>query len=172
MFNVMASPSIASLIDDLLAAPKELGGVPDWRDTGVHSQHRLVVPVLLGGASTGLSLEVTAYPNMKPLRFNVMLNYGRCIWRIDYAEDDVHINSFNAPAEIAALQIVGPHYHQWSDNKHFSIQGTLPLSLRNARPLGVGIRSFDSAMRWLCAETNIGQPPTGGIVVPPRTRLI
>jgi|SRR6185312_7109623 len=172
MLNGMASPPIASLIDELLEKDKELGGVPDWREMHAHGQHRLVVPALLDGASTGMDLEVHAYPDIKPLRFGVMLNVRECVWRIDYAEDDQHVNSFDAPPDIAGIQIDGPHYHAWDDNRRFCTHASLPRSLPNARFLPMAIRSFDSALRWLCGEAHIAQPRAGLIELPPRTRLI
>jgi hypothetical protein len=170
----MATPSIASLIDALLDQDKVLSAaVPDWRDTGAHGQHRLIVPVVLAdGISTGLELEVHAYPDMRPLRFNILLNYGLCVWRIDHEEDDAHINSLDAPPDIAGLYLTGPHYHAWDDNKRFCTHNSLPNKLKNARVLGNGIRSFDSALRWLCGEARIGQPPTGLITLPPKSRLL
>lgn len=168
----MADVSIASLIDDLLARDKELGGAPDWREIGGHGGHRLIVPVTLAGASTNMDMEINAYPDMKPTRFRIMLNRRKCIWRIDYVEEDVHVNSFDAPDGIKGIRIRGPHYHDWADNRRFCTQNNLPDKLSNARVIPDGIRSFNSALRWMCGLANIAQPPSGLIELPARTGLI
>jgi hypothetical protein len=171
MLWLMATPPIVALIDDLLAARKALGGLPTWRNMNHHGQHRLVVPILFKGESTGLELEVCAYPNREPLRFTIILRQPKCIWRVEYDPTASHPNPFNAPKDIAGLLIVGPHYHNWSDNRRFITSGTLPKSLKNARLLPLELKTFEAAFDWFCRETNIEVPPPGTIALPARTEL-
>lgn len=169
---VPSTSSIALVIDSLLSAPKTLGGSPAWRDMQSHDQHRLVMPLLIGGESTGLDLEICAYPNTQPTRFTIIIRQPRCVWRLDYSTTDIHTNSLNAPDDIRGLLISGPHYHAWADNRHLCTNNALPDQLRNARVFPASISSFNAALEWFCAETNILPPPAGLIVMPARTRLL
>lgn len=173
MLPSMASESIAHLIDKLLGAtPKALDGVPIWRDQGAHDQHRLVLPVTLHGASTGLDLVATAYPNTLPLRFCILLRYEKCILRIDWADSDIHTNPYQIQPDIAGMVLVGPHVHSWADNRRFCTHNSLPINLKAARRLPDEVVDFDTALEWLCREANIEPPPPGLVVLPARTRLL
>lgn len=167
----MATPQIVAIIDDLLAAQKTLGGAPAWRDMGHHGQHRLVMPLMLNGESTGADLEIGAYPNREPLRFGIAIRQPKCIWRLDYSDSDVHTNSLNAPPDISGIQIIGPHYHAWADNRRFVTGNSLPKTLKNARIFPENIKSFEVAFEWFCVQTNVTIPPPGTIELPVRTEL-
>lgn len=171
MVGRMAGPHIAWLIDEFLEAPKELGGIPKWRDMGAHDQHRLVIPLFLEGDSTGLDLEICTYPNTEPLRFGITLRMERCVWRLDYSHTDVHPNSLSAPPDIAGAILVGPHYHAWEDNRHFATHNALPKRLLNGRVFSENIKTLEEALDWFCRKTNIIPPPPGLITLPARNRL-
>lgn len=171
MVTTMATPEIVGLLNDLLAAPKTLGGAPAWRDMDHHGQWRLVMPVLMGGESTGLELEVCAYPNRTPLRFTIVLKQPKNIWRLEFDPTAQHTNSLNAPKETAGLIINGPHYHKWADNTRFVTTNALPKTMRNARVLPENINDFEAALDWFCRETNIEPPAPGAVKLPPRTEL-
>jgi hypothetical protein len=167
----MATPSIVTLIDGWLRAEKTLGGIPQWQDAGHHGQWRLVVPLLIDGVSTGLEIEICAYPNREPLRFGIVIKQPKCIWRVEYDLTAVHVNSLNAPKDILSTLIEGPHYHSWADNRRFVATNSLPKSMKNARKLPDSIKSFEAAFEWFCRETNIQLPPPGTIRLPARTEL-
>ncbi|MBI1775895.1 MAG: hypothetical protein HYR63_11165 [Proteobacteria bacterium] len=164
--------SIAELIDDLLAARKELVGIPGWREGPHPDEHRLVMPLHIDGVSTGAEFLVTAYPLVGHGKFRIMICAPKCVWKIDHTTDELHVNSFDRPSDILEHSFMQPHYHSWADNRRFSTRSVLPEQLKNARIMPEGVRSFDSSLRWFCGDTNIEQPAKGLIVLPPRTRLL
>jgi hypothetical protein len=167
----MATPQIVALIDNLLATPKTVAGTPTWRDMGHHGQFRLTFPLLIGGESTECALEICAYPNREPLRFNIAIHQPKAIWRLEYCPTASHTNSMNAPKDISGLIIVGPHYHNWADNRRFVTSNSLPKTMKNARLLPEGINDFAAAFEWFCQQTNIETPPANAVVLPVRTEL-
>lgn len=162
---------IAAIIDDLLAAKKTLIGSPVWQNPYSSSEDRLLLPLQVDGVSTGADLTISAYPNIRPLSYRMMICAPKCIWRVDYVYDEHHINSFERPIDLKEFSFCEPHYHAWPDNRHFCTYSTLPDRLPNARIMP-NLRSFDSCLRWLCGETNIEQPPCGLIDLPPRRVLL
>jgi hypothetical protein len=99
-----------------------------------------------------------------------MLNFGRCLWRLDFTKDE-HVNPLHAPS-MAGMLIREPHYHCWNDNRILATANSLPKRLRNARLLPESIQSFQPAFRWFLGETNIFVEP--GIVpdIPKRVTLL
>ena len=168
----MPNRSVADLIDDLLAAQKTFGGEPDWQQSPYEGEERLVIPLRIDGVSSGADLIITGYPYIGHTRFRVMICAPKCVWRIDHAEDEHHINSFNRPADLAEYDLLGPHYHSWPDNRRFCTLNTLPERLENARIMPPDVRTFDTSLRWFCGQTNIDQPEQGLIALPPRRRLL
>lgn len=171
MVAAMAGVPIADLIDGLLAAPKSLGGTPTWRDMGHHDQHRAVMPVLIGGESSGLLFEVCAYPNTQPVRFTISLRMTTCVWRLDFSDTDIHTNPLLPPSDIAGLQMIGRHYHRWSDNRHLATNNKLPNQLSFGRPFDLEINDFEGCLVWFCEQTGIDLPPERRITLPERTKL-
>lgn len=163
-------PRIADLIDDLLVARKTVAGEPDWRDI-YHGESRLVMPLHVGGVSSGSDLHISAYPLIGDSKFRIMLCAPKCVWRVDHVFDELHVNSFNRPADLKELSFSRPHYHAWADNRRFCTHATLPDRLENARILQKPL-SFDSVLRWFCGETNIEQPQSGAIALPQRRDLL
>jgi hypothetical protein len=168
----MATRPIAELIDDLLAAPKTIAGLPDWAEAPYQGEERLLMPLQINSVSCGAELIITAYPYLGHSKFRIMICAPKCVWRIDYANNEAHINSFNRPPDLGEYNFCDPYYHSWADNRRFCTQGTLPDKLYNARIMPADVRSFDTASRWFCGETNIEQPSPGWIALPPRRRLI
>lgn len=167
----MTGAPIAEIVDDLLRAEKVLAGVPDWHPQGHRGEHRLVMPVQIDGQGTACDLEVNAYPNIRDLRFRIMLRMPQCFWRVDYVDDEPHVNPFDTWSECHP-SFTEPHYHSWADNRRFATHAKLPDPLQVARLLPVEFRSFDATFRWFCAETNIAQPPSGMVYLPQRNRLV
>ncbi len=169
MFASMAG--VATLIDDMIAAQKTLGGVPSWQPSGLRSEYRLVMPLEIDGVSCGAHVEVDCYPNIKELRYRIMIFAPKCIWRVDHWDRERHPNPLDVPPDVPRGWVEGPHYHSWEDNRRYCTQNALPDRLLIAR-LMPPIRQFDAAFRWFCGETNIEQPPAGLIELLPRTSLI
>ena len=163
-------PSIAKVIDDLLAVRKTFTGEPDWRDIYPH-ESRLVMPLHIDGVSSGADLRISAYPFIGDSKFRILLCVPRCVWRVDHVTDEWHFNSFNRPADLEEESFCQPHYHAWADNRRFCAYATLPDRLENARILLKSL-SFDSVLRWFCGETNIEPPRKGAIVLPQRKKLL
>lgn len=168
----MSDRPIAEIIDDLLAAPKTMDGVPDWQDAPYRGEQRIVMPLRIDGVSTGADLLITSYPFIGHTKFRIMINADKCVWRIDHVMDEPHINSFDKPPDLLEFDFNEPHYHSWQDNRRFCTHFSLPNELQNARIMPAHVRTFDSSLRWFCGETNIEQPPNGLIDLPPRRRLL
>ena len=166
----MAGTPIAQIVDDLLSAPKVLAGNPDWHEVGHRGEHRLVMPIQIDGQGTNVDFEVNAYPNIRDLRFRIMLRMPQCIWRVDYVDDEPHVNPFDSWSECGE-SFCEPHYHSWADNRRFATHAKLPEPLPVARILA-GFRGFEATFRWFCGETNIGQPRSGVVDLPQRNRLV
>lgn len=152
----MAShPDIRDVVNAFLGKGKTLVGDANWRRDSHERSYRWVRPVDIDGELLGFDLTVKAYPRTRPLKFRIILSYGKAIWRLDYANDPAHINSINRPYDLALGPIRGPHYHSWADNRRFATASSLPSNLHNARVLSENCRSFESAFRWFCGETRI-----------------
>jgi hypothetical protein len=169
---VMKGSSVAALIDSLLAAEKSLEGFPDWQAVGNGDEERLVLPVFVGSKSTDASVEIDAYPNAPVLRFRILLNVEKCVWRIDYTDFEPHVNPVDTFSTISPYSFTEPHFHSWSDNRRYCTQNSLPSKLKIARPIPPNLRSFDAVFRWFCGEVNIDQPASNMVYLPRRTRLI
>jgi hypothetical protein len=139
----MAShPDIRELIDAFLARDKTIAGAGGWfRDSHANS-YRSVHPVDVDGELPGLDLIVKAYPRRQKLKFRIVLAYGKAIWRLCYADDQPHVNSFDRPQDLELGPVIGPHYHSWGDNRRFATANSLPSSLHNARVLPQNLRTF------------------------------
>lgn len=167
----MRGRPIAEDIDALIAAPKAILGEPDWQQPFA-TELRLIMPLAINGVSCGADLKVTAFPLDGHSKYCVHICAPSSIWRVDYDLGATHTNNFERPADLEEMWIDGPHYHAWRDNRRFATHGALPLHLHNARMLPENLRSFDSALRWFCEQTNIEQPQNGLIDLPRRTRLL
>lgn len=168
----MKGSSVAVMVDRLLAAEKSLQGFPDWQPIGNGDERRLILPVFLGAQSTDASVEIDAYPNAPVLRFRILLNVEKCVWRVDHTDYKLHVNPVDTFSTIEPYSFTEPHYHSWLDNRRFCTQSSLPSRLKIARPLPPNMRTFDAVFRWFCGEVNIAQPTSDMVYLPRRTRLI
>jgi hypothetical protein len=168
---LMRGKSIAEIIDEMLAAPKEIGGEPVWQQHRYRQDDlaRLKAPVLINGTSSEVDLVITVYPLQGPSRFRILLNAPKCVWRVDHVDDEHHVNSLLRPTDLAEYEFTAPHYHAWEDNRDFATFGSLPDELPNARVMSAS--SFDSTLRWFCSKVNIAQPPSG-LIDPPSRRFL
>src|SRR5579872_1964011 len=85
---IMPTQPISQLIDSLLATEKTMSGAADWRDGPYHGEQRVVMPLRIGGVSTGADLIVSAYPLFGYSKFRIMICAPKCIWRIDHVTDE------------------------------------------------------------------------------------
>lgn len=156
----------------MLAEPKTLAGESSWRRNPGEDKMRWRKPCLLNGEVTPFELEVQAFPECQKVKFRILLIYQKVISRLDFTDSDGHINSHNRPTHLPAGPINEPHYHAWSDNRRFATKVSLPSELQNANVVPVDFRSFESAFRWFCGETNIVVPAREMPLLPQRARLI
>jgi hypothetical protein len=149
-------PDIRQIVDRLLAAQKTLVGEADFRGLdGDNRKQRWRKPCAVAGEVTPLELEVQAYPDSMTPKFRIILIYQKAICRLDFANNEGHINHMNRPSDLEPGPIDEPHFHAWEDNRRFSTKTSLPTNLANARRLPANVRSFDSAFRWFCGQTHI-----------------
>jgi hypothetical protein len=167
----MIGASITLLVDALMRAKKTLAGEPDWKEVGHRGEHRLVLPLMIEGTVCPLDLEINGYPNIRDLRFRIMLRMPQCVWRIDYVDDELHVN----PADDwwdCGVSFTEPHYHSWEDNRRLATHSQVPDPMPVARVLPPNLNSFDNVFRWFCEQTNIAQPPSNMVYLPSRNRLV
>src|SRR4051794_8919803 len=107
------------LIRTFLTARKSLVGSGDWQTEQNERVLRWVRPVAVDGEISGFSLIARVYPNANTPTFHLVLSHERAIWRLDFADDDTHLNSHNRPADAPSGILRGPHYHAWDDNERF-----------------------------------------------------
>jgi hypothetical protein len=120
------SPDIRDAVDAFFAKGKILAGTGDWRRSQNDNAMGWVRPIEVEGEILGFDLTVKAYPLVRSLQFRIVLAYGKAIWRLDYANDDPHYNSFDKPHDLGIGPICGPHYHSWQDNRRFATAQSLP----------------------------------------------
>jgi hypothetical protein len=170
----MVSSDLVTLVDRIMAAPKRIAGAdvpPKWGDVWYGREPQAKLPLEVDGEIGIAQLLVVGLPNAPGLQFRLGILMSGCVCRLDYT-DETHANSF-AIAEDGLPPIVrGPHYHSWQRNRRFFRGLTTAPQLHNAEPFIIG-PSFDSTLRWFCAETNIQSlPSTHRIQLPLRDRLL
>jgi hypothetical protein len=146
---------IRVVVDRLLGAEKVPTGKARWVDEHRAGDMRLLYPLLMDGEVSDANLQVIAYPRSTSLRFRLNLLYGRAIWRLDYVDDEEHVNSFNRPDDLVLGPFTCQHYHAWADNRRFATKTSLPERLENARILEANLQTFSNAFRWFCGQTKI-----------------
>ena len=160
-------------VDALLIARKTLGGIgvpgrwqPGW--DGVWQ--RLKLPLEVDGVSLGhQALDIEFDPTSSHLVFTINLLCHVCVCRMDFDYTDTHPNTLRNPVDGVLPIIIGSHFHRWSYNRRFAESSDRLISLNNAEHLPIAIKSFDSALRWFCDETNIELPHDHWISLPERT---
>jgi hypothetical protein len=159
-------------VDAMLAAEKNLYGQATWIETEREGDHRISYPLMIAGEISEATLTIKAYPRCRDLRFRIILSYMEAVWRLDFVEDEGHLNSFDRPPHLPGGFINDPHYHSWEDNRRFSKPNKLSNKLYNANVLANNIRTYENAYRWFCGETNIIVDPPGIPQLPPSDRLL
>lgn len=160
------------LIRTFLTAHKSLAGSGTWQIEQNEKVLRWSRPVAVEGEISGFSLIARAYPNVNSVTFRLILSHERAIWRLDFSDNETHVNSLNKPADAPGGIIRGPHYHAWPDNERFASANSLPKKLHNARMLPSNIRTFENAFRWFCAQVSIGIFTSDIPEFPKRTTLL
>lgn len=170
----MRGASILDVIDRLIETPKTIVGAPHWTPVNLRGEQRLLMTLAVGDVPIEATLEVDAYPNVREMRFRVMLNAPKCVSRIDYVSDESHANPLGVYDQHTPVGIFfAPHFHSWADNRQFGTHASTPDSLPIARVLPPDSpRSFDSILRWFCSEIGVASPASSMINLPGRTRLI
>lgn len=146
---------IRVLVDRLITSDKVPFGQARWVDEHREGDMRMLYPLLVDGEISDANLQIIAYPRARTLRFRLNLLYGRAIWRLDYVDDEEHVNSFNRPDGLTLGPFTGPHYHAWDDNRRFATKSALPERLENARLLEANLQTFPNVFRWFCGQTRI-----------------
>ncbi len=163
-----------SVVDKMMAASK-LVAVPDsppeWSKAWSEREPQAKLPLVIDGEVGLAQLLVVGRPDSPDLQFRLGILMFGCICRLDYT-DEWHANSYAEGSDGLPPLVKGPHYHSWPRNRRFFRGLTAAPALRNAEPFEM-MPSFDSALRWFCAETNIlPLPHDHRIQLPLRTRLI
>ena len=158
------SRPIAELVDDLLAAPKELAGSNRYLEPNrPEEQARSSWPVLVNGKSEGCTVACTFYPNDVDLRFTISLVFRSInLWRLDFEPDHrVEQNPPLAGHPYSNATIRGPHWHRWTENRHSATHSSIPPTLRFRAPYEGprnGPNVWENAFRLFLGETGITQP--------------
>ncbi len=163
------SRPIVELVDELLAARKELtGSIWPRRANREAEQVRAEWPVLVNGQSAECSLAWTLYPNADELRFTICLLFrGLNIWRLDFeSEDRIERNPLDPGHPRSGLEIRGPHCHRWEDNRRFATRDAIPSGLPfrvQYDGTKVGPQVWENAFRFFLGQTGIEQPEASEI---------
>ena len=167
---------IVGAVDAFMATPKRIVGfefAPQWAP-GFNS-HEIVAkyPLEVEGEQRGSHLSIVAFPHQRDLKFRVGILFPAMICRIDYT-DETHPNSLDGfLAGYVPNLVVGPHYHSWALNRRFFRGVTKPPELNDAVPYPGAARTFDSVLRWFCADVGIESlPPGHSIALPMPERFI
>jgi hypothetical protein len=159
-------------VTEFLSATKELAGIDMpvvWQPGREPSELCAKLPIEINGVLSGKSLLIVSFPASDPLRFTILIIHEVAICRLDFDESGGHTNGFSQK-KLPEI-ISGSHFHRWSSNMQFVTDyGKLP-TLKFAEALPKKIRSFDTALRWFCAEVNISLPNTHLITLPPRVLI-
>ena len=161
------SRPIAELVDELLAAPKELVGDARFRPPNrEEEQARLLWPVLVKGESDRCAVSCTLYPNVPDLRFTISLILSNMsVWRLDFEPDwRIEHNGPLPGQRYDSATIRGPHCHRWAENRRFASHNMIPQTLPFRVPYDgpkTGPNVWVNAFRYFLGETGIEQIPEG-----------
>lgn len=158
------SRPIAEIVDELIAARKELVGTPQPRPPNREDEYRLLWPVLVRGESDWCSVSCTLYPNSPELRFTISLLLGNiCVWRLDFEPDWRIEHNCSLPGhQYDMATIKGPHCHRWAENRRFATHNMIPQTLPFRVPYDgpkTGPNVWENAFRYFLGETSIEQIP-------------
>lgn len=158
--NAPINVALVSAIDAFMCANKILIGVDspmNWqpgRELG-SNEFTVKIPIEVNGEISGQKLIINSYPNVDPIKFNILISFESAICRLDWDEGAIHSNSHATDGENINPIIRGVHYHPWGLNKRFFTHSSRVIELHNAIEYGQNIHQFDSALRWFCDENKI-----------------
>jgi hypothetical protein len=169
-------PNILAAINAFMAERKRIVGydvAPLWGPGFTPYERVMKYPLEVQGEQRGAQLMVVGFPNQPGLKFRLGILFPGMICRLDYT-DETHPNSLDGvQAGLVPPIVAGPHYHSWPVNRRFFRGVTKAPELHDAVPYSEHTRTFDAALRWFCADTNIQSlPPAHLIALPPRERLL
>jgi hypothetical protein len=167
---------IVGAVDTFLATPKRIVGydvAPQWGPGFSPHEVQAKYPLEIEGELRGSQLMIVGFPRERALKFRVGILFPAMICRIDYT-DEMHINSLDGMlAGSVPYAVTGPHYHSWPLNRRFFRGVTAPPKLHDAVRYEGAARTFDSVLRWFCADTRIQSlPPNHRISLPPYELLL
>jgi hypothetical protein len=170
--TVSAATALRRTVDQFMAADKTVDGTAQWRRGNGHRDVRALWPIFRDGASTGATLQATAYPDSKTPHFTIGVHWDDCLWRLDYEPmTEKHRNPLPQNTLAARHHIIaGPHVHPWADNRQYAVAGRA-FDLPFAVPY-TGTAKWASALRWACGEVNIKMIKAQMIDWPQRTTLL
>jgi hypothetical protein len=166
---------IVNLIDQIMTAPKRIVGADmpprwsesEWQGEEITAQY----PLEVDGEIQGSRFFVVGIPDAIGVQFRLGILTAGCVCRLDYT-DETHGNTEAVPEDDVPPIVTGAHYHTWEKNRRFFSGLTKAPRLRNAVAFELRA-SFDSVLRWFCADTNISPlPPGHRIQLPLRTRIL
>ena len=153
-----------SEIDELLRAPKQLAGAPQWAEDGNNAV--LNVPVLRGGAIPGgLRISVSSPFRLQEQRGDAVLIFERCpIYRLAFNPKGAHANpgKHPVPAELRfeTLPQGRSRLYRWEDNRFWPRD---PSTILAGRVLDSEPTSLKAAIDMLLSQCHI----LGSIPEPP-----
>lgn len=165
---------IAELVDELLAARKELTGTVRLRQANREGEQiRAEWPVLVNGRSSQCALAWTLYPNAPEMRFTICLLFrSQNIWRLDFEPDErIERNPLIPAHALSGAEIRGPHCHRWEDNRRFATYHAIPEQLPFRVPYSgsrTGPQVWENAFRFFLGQTGIEQPEASEVPQWPR----
>lgn len=168
-------PQLVDIIDDLIQAPKEIAGAPDWQPGPRSGQQRWLASLAIDGTVCELKLVVDAYPREPSLKFTISLVCGAAVVRLDYGELEMHFNHVvpkcATPSTVELGWLDGSHIHGWSENKDL-FGHEPPKELEFAVSLPPNMQGFANCFRWFCGEHNINLDGVDIPVPPPKDTLL
>jgi hypothetical protein len=165
---------LLNAIEAFLQAPKTIVGVGEpfnWVAGYNQYEKRAVFPLEVAGElPPPARLEIVGFPQMAG-QFRITLCYNAAICRLDHTAEAPHINSEAIQEDEVPYSVEGHHIHPWSKNRRFFKGASIAPRLHNAIPF-VSQGSFDSNLRWFCAQHNIEQPPRGHLIALPARDIL
>jgi hypothetical protein len=167
---------IVAAVDTFLATPKRIvrpDVPPQWGPGFSPHEIQAKYPLEIEGELRGSQLMIVGFPRERELKFRVGILFPAMICRVDYT-DEGHFNSLDGVLSgRVPIAVKGPHYHSWPLNRRFFRGVTVPPKLHDAVPYKEAARTFDSVLRWFCADTWIESlPASHRISLPPYELLV
>jgi len=161
-----------SEVDDLLSEQKTIVGIGVWSGGHRVNEQRMALTLAIEDTTTNLDFIIKAFPNEQDLKFTILLNFSRCIWRLCYSDNTGHVNNLNRPVHLPPGPFNSPHFHSWEDNRHINTSGGLPRNLLYANFLPPDLTGFADCFLWFCEQTRIRVGKNQTPILPPADRLL